>query len=1223
MHRWSFAAVGWLLIPVALAPVSVGQSARVEAVGGKVIVTRTGGRELPAVPGLALVVRDALGTDMGARATLRLNESWFARIGENTDVVINAAMLGAKSREQLRIQLGSAFLYSREEEGMFKEVVTPSATGGMRGTQALVRVARDGKTFLQVIEGEVNLTNTHGSVVLRAGEAGEAEIGQAPRRTAVIETRNLVQWALYYPAVLPAEEISLAADERAALGDSLAAYRQGDLLAALERFPAGLTMASPGGRLYHAAVLLATGQVDAAQAALQSVPADDRGRRAIERMIAAVLEREQPAAGQPTTAGEALAESYYQQSRRRLEAARSAARRATELAPDSGFTWTRLAELEFSFGRVREATAALEKGLRLAPRHAQAHALRGYLLSADYRIAEARGAFEEALRLDGALGNAWLGLGLTKFRQGAREEGRADLQLAATTEPTRSFFYSYHGKTWSALGVGELALKDLALARQLDPADPTPWLYSAIEHERQYRFGAGVEDLARSLRLNDNRRIYRAQFLLDQDRAVRRANLAAIYRNAGLAEVAERESTRAVEDDYTNPSAHLFLANSLDARRDPRRLTLRYETAWFNELLLSHLLAPVGGGPLSQQVSQQEYSRLLDADGAGGSVVTEWRERGGLDQRVAVFGTRGRVSAGLDFAYFKDPGEWTNGATLRRELHAQVKWQATPDDVLYALGKAQTQENGDILPNYDNRPRSLAVRYEEKQDPGLLLLGWNHRWAPGVHTLVLGGRLAARENFTDAGTSQLLLERNPLFLQPGFLRPAATGNRLEFTAPVLRNAAGPPLANPGGGALVASADFRREIAPYLGRAPVTGAFTEPFDFATRRTFELLTAEVQQLWQTRKHTAILGGRAQGGEFEARARLDLANPMLAPIFMAPAAAQAVAADFRRAGVYAYDFFRAAPGLSLLAGAAWDRIERPENFRAPPLSPGEVTVEKTSGKLGFTFAPGPELTVRGVYAESLGGVSFDESVRLEPVQLAGFNQAFRTVISEAVAGSVETPRYKNLGVSAAGEWASRTWWSASFNRLEERVARTVGVFDAFTVNDPIFPAGTVMLPASTPQRLDYREDVLAADVSQFVGREFALGAGFRETRAQLRTVWPQIPVAVNRVGERWERAVLRELAFTATWNSPTGLFARAEIVRLTQTSDAALGGLRVTMPPGDAFAHVNAWAGIRLHRNRHELGVGGLNLTDREYHLTSLTWKRELPQRRTFVVRARLNF
>ena len=56
------------------------------------------------------------------------------------------------------------------------------------------------------------------------------------------------------------------------------------------------------------------------------------------------------------------------------------------------------------------------------------------------------------------------------------------------------------------------------------------------------------------------RQIYRSDFLLDQDRAVRSANLANIYQSAGMPEVSLREAARAVNDDYANFSAHLFLA---------------------------------------------------------------------------------------------------------------------------------------------------------------------------------------------------------------------------------------------------------------------------------------------------------------------------------------------------------------------------------------------------------------------------------------------------------------------------------------------------------------------------------------------------------------------------------------------------------------------------------------------------------------------------------------
>ena len=81
---------------------------------------------------------------------------------------------------------------------------------------------------------------------------------------------------------------------------------------------------------------------------------------------------------------------------------------------------------------------------------------------------------------------------------------------------------------------------------------------------------------------------------------MRGANLASIYRDAGMTDVSVREAARAVTYDYANDSAHLFLSDSYNELRDPTRFNLRYETVWFNELLLANSLSPVGAGRLSQ-----------------------------------------------------------------------------------------------------------------------------------------------------------------------------------------------------------------------------------------------------------------------------------------------------------------------------------------------------------------------------------------------------------------------------------------------------------------------------------------------------------------------------------------------------------------------------------------------------------------------------------------------
>src|SRR5208283_3288388 len=92
-----------------------------------------------------------------------------------------------------------------------------------------------------------------------------------------------------------------------------------------------------------------------------------------------------------------------------LRPALQAARAAVGKSPDFAFGWARVAELEFSFGRNQPASAALDRALALAPRNAQAVALRGFLLAARNRTKEAIAVFDQAIALDGRLANAWLG----------------------------------------------------------------------------------------------------------------------------------------------------------------------------------------------------------------------------------------------------------------------------------------------------------------------------------------------------------------------------------------------------------------------------------------------------------------------------------------------------------------------------------------------------------------------------------------------------------------------------------------------------------------------------------------------------------------------------------------------------------------------------------------------------------------------------------------------
>src|SRR6185436_15983047 len=170
--------------------------------------------------------------------------------------------------------------------------------------------------------------------------------------------------------------------------------------------------------------------------------------------------------------------------------------------------------------------------------------------------------------------------------------------------------------------------KELRLAQKLDPSDPTSWLYMALLREQQNEVNEAVRALERSKELNDQRSLFRSRLLLDQDQAVRSANLAVIYRDAGMLDYSAQEAARAVNSDYANASAHLFLAESYDALRDPKLINLRYESPAFSELLIADLLSPATVGTFSPNVSQQEYSRLFEGNRFGLFSSTEYLSSG-------------------------------------------------------------------------------------------------------------------------------------------------------------------------------------------------------------------------------------------------------------------------------------------------------------------------------------------------------------------------------------------------------------------------------------------------------------------------------------------------------------------------------------------------------------------------------------------------------------------
>ena len=1120
-----------------------------------------------ATNGLGLSLPCVIRTREQTRILFKVGASTVVRGGGDTEVEFSSATNGVLAA---RLNRGRLYFLHRDQPGRFT-IETPAALATVRGTDFGIVVAANGTTTYDLFDGQLEVANQIGSPVkLRGRDAAVAEPNQAPHRTPVIEMSRVVQWNLYYPAIIDLDELGLDAGTNVALIASLAAYRTGDLLGALKAYPEKREPASRAESLYLVGLLLAVGEVDKSRQQIEAgrslagTAADvrlDSITRALLRMITTVTGEKPPEIARPESSAEWLAASLEKQSQGKLAGALDDALAAVRAQPESGFANARVAELQFSFGDAKAAARSLATALACTPNNAAAVALSGFTFAARGNYARASDQFDLATRLDPGLGNGWLGRGLCRIHAGDRNGGLNDLQIAATVEPTRALLRSYLAKAYAEANDVAHATNEFTLAKELDPNDPTAWLYSALFLQKQNRFNEGIASLEKSMELNTNRAVYRSQLRLDEDRAVRGASLASIYRDAGMDEVSLREASRAVSADYGNYSAHLFLANSYDALRDPTRFNLRNETIWFNELLLANMLSPVGAGTFSQNISQQEYTRMFEQNRLGLSSTTEYRSDGQVRQTTSQYGTVDKFGYALDVDYQHNSGVRPNNELDRLEWYSTFKYQLSPQDTLLLLTKYQDYHSGDNFQYYDPTNARPDFAYDEHQSP-IVVGGYHHEWSPGVHTLFLAGRLENKARLGDIRVRERIVNTD--------------------TNGTVASTSNPRL----------------------------------FDVNYQSELEAYTAELSQIFDNEHGVLVVGGRMQFGEFQTSDLLTISAgvpPGQAALFTNPPSAASLGESFDRATGYAYYTLKVIDDLLLTAGFSYDRIEYPSNHRSPPISAGTETRDQLSPKAAVVWNLRPELTLRGMYARALGGVSLDESFRLEPAQLAGFAQSYRTIISESEVGSVSAPAFDIGGLALDLKLRTRSYLGIQANWLQSDVASDVGSFNRIL---GVLPP-PLILPSTTRQHLGYTERSVSVTFNQLVSDVWSFGAQYRYTLSDLDTIYPALRVSGTPIADTHVSSDLHQSTLFALFNHPSGFFFRAEAQWFHQQNSGYS-----PQRPGADFFQGNIFLGWRLKRQQAEIGAGVLNVGGGDYRLSPLTPYAELPRERVFVTQLKIN-
>jgi tetratricopeptide (TPR) repeat protein len=197
--------------------------------------------------------------------------------------------------------------------------------------------------------------------------------------------------------------------------------------------------------------------------------------------------------------------SYVEQSSGELAAAERVIREALAIEADNAIATTRLAELALARDDAQTAIESATRARALAPNQSQPLVVLGFASLRAFDTDSAASAFEAAIELERDAPLQWLGLALASIRRGDPAAGRRQLELAVALDPANPLTRSYMAQLYGAENRSELTASQLDLAKDFDPFDPTPWLYSSLQKLQANRPIEAMQDLRLAASKNGDR----------------------------------------------------------------------------------------------------------------------------------------------------------------------------------------------------------------------------------------------------------------------------------------------------------------------------------------------------------------------------------------------------------------------------------------------------------------------------------------------------------------------------------------------------------------------------------------------------------------------------------------------------------------------------------------------------------------------------------------------
>ena len=1051
-----------------------------------------------------------------SRAAIALSNDAMLRLDQNTTMRLVDVAESDSEEESSLLDLIKGAIQSFSRKPRKLSINSPYLNGSIEGTEFVFRVS-DEQTEITVFEGTVVAVNEQGSVAVSSGEVASAVQGQAPQARTVVRPRDAAQWSLYYPPVFASgddQADGISSDLRAAAAD----LEAGRVEAARELIDQAIAAGSDAGL-----ALALRAVINVVQNQLEAALTD--ANRAVSLS--------------PDFAATHVALSYVQQANFQISAARDTLLQAVARQPEDALAWARLAELHLMMGDNQQALAAAQQAESLAPGLARTQITLGFAALAEFRAADAQAAFEEAIQVNSADPLPHLGRGLARISLGELEQGRGDIEAAVALDSSDALLRAYLGKAYFEEKRAPLDSEQFDIASQLDPMDPTPWLYQGIARQTQNRPVEAADALNKSIELNDNRATFRSRLLLDKDRAARGTSLARVYNDLGFEKLGVNESSNSLMLDPANASAHRFLSDSY-------RNVRRREVARVSELLQSQMMQDNNINPVQPSVSSTNLN-IVTAGGpasAGFNEFTPLFEQNQTQFNISGFGgsndTRGgeAVLSGVYDRYSFSAGVFdfeTDGFRDNNQLdheiqnmYAQVA--ITPKFNLQAEFGHRESSQGDLAMNFgmDDFDSNFERNFEE--DSGRI----GFRYTPNSKSHLLFSAIHSNRDQDTSTADQSVAEGFPL--------------GLIILPPII---IGPPPFPP--------------IVIFPDPELVTGDVEVDTSSVTSTEEESDQFELQYLHQ-RDGLNLVAGVAYAEvdqEFLTTTNITFTPPPLAPgvVPLPPLSGspstitddQVIEPTIEDTRGYVYGYFSAPTEVAWTLGVSHHDYDE-----------DDIDFDRTNPKLGVQWAATDALSLRAAWFKVVKP-ALASNRTLEPTQIAGFNQFF---------DDTNATRSERAGIAADWNVRPNLFLGAEFSQRELKTPEFTPIGQNATEWDVNY--------------LDWDEDTHRLYAYWTPGARWGLGAelvydrfdGDEDTRKN------NTPLEVRTYS----------LPLRAQYFMPNGFFAGAVVTRVDQTverSDIA------TYSDGDSeFTVIDVSVGYRFAKRAGIASLSVQNLNDEEF-------------------------